>query len=61
MKSHVTKILFVAITFFALAFGVNTEAKAEAVAPTFSVQSLAQELTSPEKIARYIFKNFPRA
>jgi len=58
MKTRITTCLVFLLSFSALVFGTSTEARAQALPSVFSIQSLANELTSPEKIARFIFRNF---
>ncbi len=58
MFTRITKILFLAISLAAAGYGA-VEARANVVLPSeFSIDSVAGELSSPEQIARFIFRNF---
>ncbi len=58
MKFHCLRIGIFLVTLTCAALGLQETAKADAVASGFAIQSLVSELSSPEKIARYIWRNF---
>jgi len=56
MKVHFTKVGYFVISLALLSLLSNAPANAQAVEATF--QNVSANLTSPEQIARYIFRNF---